>query len=271
MGPSGTIEEPAAGTGARHATGVALGRLRDWLAAAPAYAPNAADLRTVDVLGLRLPIRATIAIVTVTLILLLDYHGRVDALVASLAGGMPSSPPELKRIQSIGRLAVLGIVPLLIVLLVLRDRPSRYGVRVGDWRAGIAIGLVGCVAMTPIVLAVARVPAFAAYYAPQATAAPQVVLTTALEVIPAEFFFRGFLMFALLRVIGPVAVLVATLPFAFAHLGKPEVEVLSTVFGGLAYGWLDWRTGSVLWSGLAHTWILSLVVIAAGAAGPPPA
>ena len=56
---------------------------------------------------------------------------------------------------------------------------------------------------------------------------------------------------------------IATLPFAFAHLGKPEVETLSTL-GGLLYGWLDWRTGSVLWSGLAHSWILSLAVIGAG-------
>ena len=75
-------------------------------------------------------------------------------------------------------------------------------------------------------------------------------------------------MFALLRVVGPMAVLVATLPFAFAHLGKPEVETLSTVAGGLAYGWLDWRTGSVLWSGLAHTWVLSLVVVVAAGARP---
>jgi membrane protease YdiL (CAAX protease family) len=57
---------------------------------------------------------------------------------------------------------------------------------------------------------------------------------------------------------------IATLPFAFAHLGKPEIETLSTLAGGIAYGWLDWRSGSVLWSGLAHTWILSLAVIAAG-------
>jgi membrane protease YdiL (CAAX protease family) len=119
--------------------------------------------------------------------------------------------------------------------------------------------------MTPVVLAVARVPAFASWYAPQATTPGAVLLTNALEVIPAEFFFRGFLMFALLRVIGPSAVLVATMPFAFVHAGKPELETLSTVLGGLAYGWLNWRTGSVLWSGLAHTWILSLVVLAAAA------
>ena len=48
------------------------------------------------------------------------------------------------------------------------------------------------------------------------------------------------------------------------------METLSTLFGGLLYGWLDWRTGSVLWSGLAHTWILSLAVIGAGAVAASP-
>ncbi len=56
----------------------------------------------------------------------------------------------------------------------------------------------------------------------------------------------------------------ATLPFALSHLGKPEAETLSTLAGGILYGWLDWRTGSVAWSGLAHTWIPGLVVLAAG-------
>jgi CAAX protease family protein len=245
-------------------------RLRAWIVAAPPYPANAGDLRTVDLLGLRLPVRATIAVVTVTLILLLDYHGRVDGLVTAVLGSGGDGAADLKRTQGIGRFFLLGVVPLVVIVLAMRDRPSRYGVRLGDWRAGLAIGLAGCAVMTPVVLAIARVPAFTAYYAPQAASPGQVLLSTALDVIPAELFFRGFLMFALLRVIGPVAVVIATLPFAFAHLGKPEVETLSTVAGGLAYGWLDWRTGSVLWSGLAHTFILTLVVLAAGAVVPVP-
>ncbi len=60
------------------------------------------------------------------------------------------------------------------------------------------------------------------------------------------------------------------MPFAFIHLGKPEYETLSTLGGGLLYGWLDWRTGSVLWSGLAHTWILATAVLAAAMFGTPP-
>jgi len=263
----GREDEPITTLGAES---VALpGRLLHWLEAAPRYPPNAGDLRTLNVLGLRLPVRATVAVVAVALILLLDYHGRIDALVTAVLGPFGAEGADAKRLQAIGRLVLEGVVPLLLILLVMRDRPSRYGLVIGDWRAGLAIAIGGCLVMTPVVLGVIHMADFAAYYAPQGTSALDVFLTTALEVIPAEFFFRGFLMFALLRVTGPIAVVVATLPFAFIHLGKPEIETLSTLFGGLLYGWLDWRTGSVLWSGLAHTWILSLTVLAAAAIGVP--
>ena len=259
------------GSGAAVVTGaVALPRrLLRWLEAAPPYPPNAGDLRTFNVLGLRLPGRATVAVVAVALILLLDYHGRIDALVATLVGPFGDGPADTKRLQAIGRLVLEGLVPLLLVLLVMRDRPSRYGLVTGDRRAGLALAIGGCLVMTPIVFGAMHLADFAAYYAPQGASPADVFLTTALEVLPAEFFFRGFLLFALLRVAGPIAVVLATLPFAFVHLGKPEMETLSTLVGGLLYGWLDWRTGSVLWSGLAHTWILSVAVLAAAAVGVP--
>jgi membrane protease YdiL (CAAX protease family) len=257
-----------AAAGDAHAPAQPVARLRAWLADAPAYPADAADQRCLEALGLRLPVRATVAVLLVALLLLLDYHQRLDGLVEAVTGWAATTPADGKRIQGIGRLLLLGGVPLLVVLAGFRDRAGRYGIRLGDWRAGASLALGGCILMTPIVLAIARVPAFATYYAPQAAAPADVFLTSALDVVPAEFFFRGFLMFALLRVIGPMAVVVATLPFAFAHLGKPEVETLSTLGGGLVYGWLDWRTGSILWSALAHTWILGLVVVAAGAGLP---
>jgi membrane protease YdiL (CAAX protease family) len=247
----------------------AVVRVRAWLSAAPAYPADAADLRTVEFLGLRLPRRATTVIVLVALILLLDYHGEVTRLVSALTGWSTAADADFKRVQGVGRALLLAIVPLMVIVVGFRDRPSRYGVRLGDWRAGAAIALGGALVMTPIAVAFAHIPSFAAYYAPQAGAPLGVVLTTALDVVPAEFFFRGFLLFALLRTVGPIAVVLATLPFAFSHLGKPEIETLSTLLGGFLYGWLDWRTGSVVWSGLAHTWILSVLVLAAGAVGAP--
>ena len=55
------------------------------------------------------------------------------------------------------------------------------------------------------------------------------------------------------------------MPFVFGHLGKPELELFSTLAGGLVYGWLAWRTRSIVWGALGHTYILTLVTIAAAA------
>jgi hypothetical protein len=123
--------------------------------------------------------------------------------------------------------------------------------------------------MTPIVVWFAGQPDVVRYYAPSAACLPDVAMTNAVDLFSAEFLFRGFLMFALIRAIGPIGVLVATLPFVFSHLTKPELELLSTLGGGMLYGWLAWRTGSILWGAAAHTFILTLVVLLAGANAAP--
>jgi membrane protease YdiL (CAAX protease family) len=169
----------------------------------------------------------------------------------------------MQRLQAFDRLALFVAIPLLVVLLGFRDRPSRYGLRLGDWRWGLGLAIAGCAVMTPIVLAVAGAQDFHDYYAPSWSSLPDVLATNWIDLFSAEFLFRGFLMLALIRAIGPIGVLVATLPFVFSHLTKPELELLSTLAGGMAYGWLTWRTGSILWGALAHTYILTLVMWAA--------
>jgi membrane protease YdiL (CAAX protease family) len=226
---------------------------------APDYPPSAADLRTVEIVGVRLPVRASVAIAVITFALLFDYsrtflppdivaHGR-DAV--GLRG------------YAIDRLVLLGLVPLAIVLFGFRDRPSRYGLTLGDARAGIALLILGCVLMTPVVLAYVGLPGVRGYYAPSAAPLPEVVLTNAIDLPSVEFGLRGFLMLTLIRAIGPVGMLVAVMPFVFAHLGKPEVELFSTLGGGLVYGWVTWRTRSIVWGAAAHVYILSLLTLAA--------
>jgi len=259
--PLGTEPGVAAGARAADRPGLVV-RLWSWATAPQAYPPSAADLRTVDVLGVALPIRATLAILFVSIVTLLDHAGAFERWFWDGTGG----DPGLLRARAISRAVVLGLGSLAMIVLVFRDHPRRYGVRLGDWRAGIVIGLTGAALMTPVVFAVGLLPSFRDYYVGAATASPiDVILTTGIEVIPAELFFRGLLMFSLIRVMGPLGIVVAQLPFAFGHIGKPEIETLSTLFGGFLYGWLDWRTGSVLWSGLTHTYILSLAILVSGA------
>jgi len=228
---------------------------------APAYPAELDDLRTVRFFGLELPFRASVAIVVVTLAVLLDYSRTfIPEPIRALGMG-----PEGLRYQSIERLALFLLMPLAVVIFGFRDTPARYGLRLGDWRWGIGLIVVGCAAMTPVVILLASLPDFRAYYAPSIAPLPDMLITNTLDLVSAEFILRGFLMFALLRVIGPVGLLVVQFPFVLAHLGKPEIELFSTLFGGFVYAWVDWRTGSILWSALAHIYIVTLLVMLSAA------
>jgi membrane protease YdiL (CAAX protease family) len=223
-----------------------------------------ADAATFTIAGLRLPVRATIAITVMVFVVIFDFSRTFipDALIQY------DRNPDMQRLQSLDRVALFLAVPLLVVILGFRDRPWRYGLRLGEWRLGLALAAAGCLVMTPIVLWFATLPDVQAYYAPSWSDLPDVLKTNALDLVSAEFLFRGFLMLTLVRAIGPIGVLVATVPFALTHLTKPELELISTLIGGMLYGWLAWRTRSILWGALAHTYILTLLMAAAaGAAG----
>ena len=235
-------------------------RLVDGFVRAPAYPADAADRRTITIAGLELPLRASVAIAVVTMVLLFDYS---RTFIPDPIQDLGRAAPAL-RYQALERVVLFGLVPLAVLVLAFRDRPSRYGLTPGDWRWGLALTLGGCALMTPLVLVLARVDAFRDYYSVSSASPGDLLLTNVIDLVPTEFMIRGFLMFALVRAIGPIGVLVATFPFVFSHLGKPEVEVFSTLFGGLVYGWMVWRTGSIAWSAAAHIYIVTLLLIAAG-------
>ncbi len=244
------------------ADGLPAGRIWRWLVAAPDDAPTEADRREVDLVGLSMPRRAAAAIAVVTFALVLDYSRALipDDLVAL------GRAPAAMHATAIERALLFAVVPLAVIVLGFRDRVGRYGLTIGDWRAGLILMLIGCAAMTPLVLWNATLPDVQAYYAPSDEPLPALLLTNAIDLTASEFLFRGFLTLTLVRAIGPLGVLVATMPFVFAHLGKPELELLSTLGGGLVYGWLVWRTRSIVWGTIGHVYILSLVIVAAGTA-----
>jgi membrane protease YdiL (CAAX protease family) len=237
---------------------------RAWsrLITAPDDVVTPADQRTIDLFGLRLPARASIAVAVTTLLLLIDFS---RVLLPPSIQELGHSAAGLRAI-AVERVVIWLVVPLAIVVLGFRDSPRRYGLTLGDAPAGAVLAVVGCVVITPVVLWFASLPDVSGYYSVSAAPVADVVATNALDLIAAEFLFRGFLMFTLVRAIGPLGVLIAVMPFAFGHLGKPVLELLSTLGGGLAYGWLAWRTRSIVWGAIAHIYILSLVTLAAAGA-----
>ncbi len=229
--------------------------------AGPDYPPNDADLADVRIFGLTLPRRATIAILVTTALIVADQLR--FAIPENATDGLAGLRP-----LDVARFVLFLVVPFLVVVVGFRDDVRRYALRLGDWRWGAALLAAGLVVMTPIILALAARPEFRGYYGSGTTALGVALLNNLVSLLPAEFLLRGFLMFALWRRIGPLALVVVQVPFVLTHIGKPELELWSTFIGGAVYAWLNWRTGSILWSALGHVYVLTLMLVAVGGATP---
>jgi membrane protease YdiL (CAAX protease family) len=71
-----------------------------------------------------------------------------------------------------------------------------------------------------------------------------------------EFLWRGLTLFALARVTGPgTAIWLQTVPFTYAHLGKPEIETFSCILGGAGFGFVAWKSRSFVYPFLIHTFV----------------
>jgi membrane protease YdiL (CAAX protease family) len=199
---------------------------------------------------LRMDWKIVVVVVVSTLTMVVDHYRRIFAH------------------EAYDRLLLFLGLPLLVILLVFRESPAGYGFRLGDWKAGLVLTAVGCGVMAIVVTFVARTGEIQAYYAPRAKSAIPLPLNTALDLFGWEFLFRGFLLFALYPVCGPYAILLQAVPFTIAHYGKPELETLSCIFGGSAFGYVAWRTRSFLYPFLIHWFIATFtVLVASGAVG----
>ncbi len=159
------------------------------------------------------------------------------------------------------RVLLYLVIPMLITLLIFRENPREYGFQLGDWKLGLAYTLIGIALMAPVIYYLGHDnEAMRKYYEKYVTGLPW---TTFLDLVGWEFFFRGWILFAYSRKFGHEALWLQAVPFALAHLGKPEVETLSTIFGGFAFGWVAWRTRSFIYPFLIHWFIGTFIILVA--------
>jgi membrane protease YdiL (CAAX protease family) len=103
------------------------------------------------------------------------------------------------------------------------------------------------------------------YYRPQVNGLPW---NTLIDLFGWEFFFRGFILFTYARKFGAEALWLQAVPFALAHIGKPEIEAFSTIFGGFAFAWVAYRTRSFVYPFIIHWFVASFtIIVAAGLLG----
>lgn len=196
-------------------------------------------------LGERLDFDWKIVTMTIisTLLLMLDYYHKFTAN------------------KYWDRVILYLVIPLLITLIFFRENPKEYGFSLGDWKLGLTYTFLGILIMAPIIYFLGHGDAsMKQYYQRFLDGLPW---TTFLDLIGWEFIFRGWILFAYSRKFGHNALWLQAVPFAIAHISKPEVETLSTIFGGFAFGWIAWRTKSFLYPFLIHWFIGTFIILVA--------
>jgi uncharacterized protein len=198
--------------------------------------------------GVQFDGRVTLLVILSTIVPMVDYYNH-----------------SLTSLKAVDRFIFYFIIPIIVIILIFREHPESYGLRLGDWRTGLRWTLIGCVGMGLILWVVARQPGMAEFYEARAPeGAARIVLLNGIEMWGWEFMWRGLLLFGLARVVGPgAAIWLQAIPFAFMHLGKPEIETFTTIFGGAAFGYIAWQSGSFLYPFLIHWFILSFTMLIA--------
>ena len=204
--------------------------------------------RQVTLLGVTLDVRLSLLIIFSTVVPMLDYYGH--------------SPTGVKAWD---RFLLYFVGSLLFLWLVYRQPPAAFGLQWGERRRGLLYTIVACAVMAPVLWFVARTPAMQTFYqAKVAGGLMRVTLLNGVELFGWEFIWRGLVLFAYARAFGPgPAILLQAVPFAFMHLGKREVETLSTLFGGAAFGLIAWRTRSFLYPWLIHWFVVTFTLLVA--------
>ena len=140
-----------------------------------------------------------------------------------------------------------GLFPILTILILLRKNPLDYGLRLGDYRLWIPYVLIFLLFAVPILYFTSGVSSVEGYYRHRGDIdLLRYALEMAVYMLGWEFLFRGFMLFGLKEKFKEGSILIQMIPFALLHLGKPEIETISTIFSGIIWGYICYR-GNSFW------------------------
>lgn len=160
---------------------------------------------------------------------------------------------------------ILGVMPVCIVYGLFREKLVDYGVRLGNFRTLRSMLLLGpCFAVAGYLSA--SVPELRKEYPLDPFAgqsAARFVLHACFYLLfymGWEFHFRGYLQFGLRESLGDMnAILVQAMASSLLHIGKPAVEAFAAIAGGILWGVIAMRSGSLL-SGLVQHFLLGIML-----------
>ncbi len=194
------------------------------------------------------------------LLLLLDrfalqrYFMRHFASLPWFAGMDPNTLSFYGQLYfSTNTLLLFVLLPLLFHLLFPVGGKNPLGLRWAGATPHLPVYLLFLAVMLPLLWIVTGDPSFYRFYPMYDPVSPGMFLLYEAFYLPhfftVEFFFRGFFLFRMERIMGYYAIPVAALPYALIHIYKPFPEAVGSVAAGLALGYLALK-GRSLWPGV---------------------
>ena len=148
-----------------------------------------------------------------------------------------------------------AFLPVVTVLLLIRRNPLDFGLRPGNWRLWGVYVAVTCLVACPILFAFSKVDSLDTYYSLDNFDLGSYFLKTVVYLTAWEFVYRGYLLFGLKSRFKEASILIQMVPFVLLHLGKPELETLSTIPMGLFLGYVAYRGNSFWPAAIIHIFI----------------
>jgi uncharacterized protein len=220
--------------------------------------------------------KAAAVLVTATVCLVLPrYFGQHTAvskfaLLAQLSAALPYPKLHGDVYWALFKLFNYGLLPYLCMRWVLGRSWRDFGVRAVETRGALITYACMLLVVMPFVFVASGTQAFLKTYPKCGGAADDLTslviweLAYGLQFLMLEMFFRGFLIFALARTLGSLAIFVMIVPYAMIHFSKPFAECMGSIVAGIALGTVALRTGSI-WGGvLLHcvvAWSMDLLAL----------
>jgi membrane protease YdiL (CAAX protease family) len=137
-------------------------------------------------------------------------------------------------------------LPILTIVVLLRRNPLDFGLKWGEYKVWSYYVAIVCLVAAPILFATSLTPAFQKYYSIELFNPVNYSLVNCASLFASEFFFRGFVLFGLKDKFKEGSIIVQMIPFVLVHLGKLELETLSTILTGILFGYIAYR-GKSFW------------------------
>jgi membrane protease YdiL (CAAX protease family) len=147
------------------------------------------------------------------------------------------------------------ILPILTITLVLRKNPLDFGLRPGNFKVWCFYVVATFIVALPILYLFSHSSVLAEYYTLEQFDVVKYSVETIVFLAGWEFIFRGFLLFGLKEKLKESSILIQMVPFVLLHLGKPEIETISTIITGLYFGYVAYRGNSYWPAFIMHTLI----------------